>query len=1772
MTTSYEREIVEKTFGQIRSFLSDIETGSRNYRSLANFTEQVEHQYRGRFLLELLQNAHDALGAPGEYGGPRRILVRLEGEWGAHGRLIVANTGRPLRSEDFRGLSSIAQSAKKPGESIGHKGLGFRSVLEITDSPEVHSRASADVPRFDGYCFRMGPGLLEEWGASLATIDGMTTEVSVAIAHVVKVVDPALVSSVHAACVAHGLRVSDEVRTLSPYLFPAPVLPSPDLEDLAREGYSTAICLPLLSHDACEAVRVRMNEVSGDDLVFLDRLDEITLDQGGTPRRLARTSEYDEQGCLRVVVSHADASLEALRRWDCEIELDGELHGALLELPRPWHGLTQVTISLALPDEPATPRPGAVYIYFASEQRSGSAVRLHAPFFAEMSRRGVTPCRWNDLLFERLQRLALRVVEDLRSTRAPEDARMLVDLLAPNEASPTPWLTSLLEGLRGQPIMWTTAGDLVALGSARVLPSCVGKRVVEAEALRAHAAFAVLDPAFEVRPGALDRLAKVTGTRWEPTRAEMASTVERLAAVAARDAAFSRWSELYEDFSELVPDPTALDGKAVLLDSSGRLQLAGRSSDRTPQCFFPPRQGHPDATVEVPAELANRVAFLSSHVRLHESNGREQTGVRRYLDRLVEEYQLEAILQRVVLAAVANEAVGRFDERAELCRQVWSFAAGLISGARGTAASSGSLQRIRLPCRGGWYPARETFYGLGWPGTSGEDLELLSCELPNSTFASRILLSPEQPEWGGRAALVREIDFGVRDGLFPTPVQAWRGVFGPGGLVGLSAPAGYDGQVWRAYLRQLEFRAYYYTGEYQMKGVLALPGLVELEQLSALVRAAFSRLVIGTIERWPADWDRVEIDKTGGYSDWQNPGSPLSFALRSLSWIASDDGAESRRPAEVWHVPATRTRELRWQYEHLDVLSPALARLVESSAERAVRLRTLGLATFDLDMPTSSPRAVRALAAAVADARVQSRAVPIVRSHVKDAWHAFVPEPTSELPSEFVVEVSRNALATHVATDGDPVYLPSAGRSPALAALFSSLKIAVMDPTDGDRLIPAFRAAESAGVRSLQELTVEVLVGGAAWVPDRRAAALPQSRLSWLAPLVLAAAAHGATHAQGARTKAFEEALRTLRFVKLQECEGIELQLSGDHGGSAVVRVGAYLASTLEERWLLVSRDPQAGDSLEHLARPFAELLERRAVAELKLVLGGLPARREPTEGEVAQALARVDVSTEELHHIRARWGEDLGWLRERLPPVLALLEGPAVVGRTLLHSSEDGLLERLSRVVPGHMDEALLRSILAESPNDSVSGARLYAAFGDAFGLGRWNAALAAVGRERILYADSASRVRRHLDDATPVLRALAREACRRRDTLAWQDAEDALVNPDGLASVASSFWVATFATAMSLVSSALASLGFQVAVCDVADRADSCGDLVSRLAAVLPQVDFATDPYEARRANLEAVRAHSRVIVDWARGRGEGLPLNASTVVEHVGAKFLRESMLASWSDSEAFLLARDAAAELSSCPEVRRMLSAATRADLLVPASTSSAAATSPVGAPQPAAPVVKYQVLGSVYAPDDSELTDFHQHLLEHLADDVIPQMSLDPTATVPAAERRERRVGGRRKTFSARDSGRRLSKEEADLIGFLGEHLVYRALAARYGVGPSAWRSAYGGRAYPGNGGDDSLGYDFSLFVDGVTHRIEVKATQGDEPEVELPESEFEAARRCAHDPSVRYVIAHVLCVTTAPRIVLLANPFGSEAPALFNIRASAVRIRYSLPAGAAADE
>lgn len=129
-------------------------SGEVAYQQFQN-EESLRRQYSGRVLFELLQNALDR--------ADRQVTVEMcEVDWpSAEHALVVGNDGGPIRVDpeynyarpperrdgrrpDFNALCSLHTSNKRPEESVGNKGIGFRSVFWLGDFVRVWSRFADD--------------------------------------------------------------------------------------------------------------------------------------------------------------------------------------------------------------------------------------------------------------------------------------------------------------------------------------------------------------------------------------------------------------------------------------------------------------------------------------------------------------------------------------------------------------------------------------------------------------------------------------------------------------------------------------------------------------------------------------------------------------------------------------------------------------------------------------------------------------------------------------------------------------------------------------------------------------------------------------------------------------------------------------------------------------------------------------------------------------------------------------------------------------------------------------------------------------------------------------------------------------------------------------------------------------------------------------------------------------------------------------------------------------------------------------------------------------------------------------------------------------------------------------------------------------------------------------------------------------------------------------------------------------------------------------------
>ena len=128
-----------------------------NLREDANQEEDTARGgYANRQIFELAQNSADALSNPDSNG--ERISIRLTPT-----HLYCADDGAPIDRDGATALLFSHMSSKRGTDEIGRFGLGFKSVLGVSDRPEFFSRSGSF--RFDR---DWSTGILSEIAPSMA--------------------------------------------------------------------------------------------------------------------------------------------------------------------------------------------------------------------------------------------------------------------------------------------------------------------------------------------------------------------------------------------------------------------------------------------------------------------------------------------------------------------------------------------------------------------------------------------------------------------------------------------------------------------------------------------------------------------------------------------------------------------------------------------------------------------------------------------------------------------------------------------------------------------------------------------------------------------------------------------------------------------------------------------------------------------------------------------------------------------------------------------------------------------------------------------------------------------------------------------------------------------------------------------------------------------------------------------------------------------------------------------------------------------------------------------------------------------------------------------------------------------------------------------------------------------------------------------------------------------------------------------------------------------
>lgn len=933
------------TIGENGEYLDEV------YRSNASLTASVATDYRDRFLIELIQNAYDAHLKDARGG---HIEITLDLRRGTEGSLFVANTGRAFAKSNVEDLCSIGLSRKPLGESIGNKGLGFRSVVQITDTPMIYSQeaGSPGKDHFSGFCFRFA-------GADdyAAMID-----------------DPR-----HLELARRDLPV-----------FHIPVWLDEQDETVracAANGFSTLVHLPLRDQAAREAVRREIKELRFQQapmLLFLDRVESLEfrivsldgeIEESFSFGRFEKKKAFEHLELSRVDLADAGSFFMA-RRVVSEIEMRKAIDEAiarkeLSEHWSKWSGDGEVALAVRLDAPVKAPR---LYTYLPMGDQAAAPLfgYLHGSFFPSSNRKYLNARnQLNAMLLREATILAAHairhVIDDPSgqiSTLLGRDecATVVADLMSWEEVGSLETEDDLAESVALE--IATEFGcdyfeDAPVVPCARTTSDATELTWKSPKSARrwseetgpfscvAAARFAEKLRVWPIWSGLgtrLDRLdnylfSHADGYNGEPSGEERALLVEHVAATlrVGRKSDRKGWLHYFLNIPNFMKkDATLLRGRPILLGDDGELHKAmspatevdrearpKRRRRRSETAIFSPPDPRRsdtinDLEVQPPKRLAQRFGFLATALPWHG----ELANVRTYLEEsgLVEAFDREAVLTHLsrTLRYERNKEVLRGGLR-------WAFQLWRQPRASNRPIRLQSQHRFRVPRLDGEYiDAREALFSASWPTqTLGEllqdFLDASPSDIPDlDALAARRLAPIDHPAFRGKD-IDQWVEFlaelGVGRGILPEIKVSKKKSFQQYQVSDFSFLNHYGiprefGALWQEDIEALDpsLLSLPSATEYVISGELYwLPGQADLDSFSETCRSLYACLILEWLGSHPnLSWELEIHHKTFWKADARNWPTPLQAFLRTAHWFPVKNSEKSGsasigvRPSDVW--------------------------------------------------------------------------------------------------------------------------------------------------------------------------------------------------------------------------------------------------------------------------------------------------------------------------------------------------------------------------------------------------------------------------------------------------------------------------------------------------------------------------------------------------------------------------------------------------------------------------------------------------------------------------------------------------------------------------------------------------------------------------------------------------------------------------------------------------------------------------------------------------------
>lgn len=1793
------------------------------YAGSASLTESVTADYRGRFLIELVQNAYDVHPHDRVDG---EIKVCLDLEEGAYGTLYVANRGAGFSKANVDALCDIGLSSKPPGESIGNKGLGFRSVLHITDAPLIFSQAPpvSKKARFDGFCF------------GFASDDELDRLIS---------------NPLHRSCAERDLP-----RFRVPWWHEEQ---SEAIRKFAAHGFGTVISLPLRD-DAAQTSVIKEIEALGDQtvplLLFLTRLRKLSVRvsaQGGDGSGKTFSLIREEiQVATRNGISIADlgdagtfliAKRSVPEHRMKEVIADGVARKQLHSHWLGWEGEGEVALAVRLNGDAVTPR---LYTFLPMGEQASAPFRgyMHGSFFPTSNRKGLdAEIHLNALIVSEgaslaadavvwLSRAVLRgevseltssqialAAVDLLTWRHVESLGAgpyldLADVVATKVAlasgvtsfNDAPVIPCLSNRPNLQPILWSTPA--MARWWRFELPS------FSAEVAAVHgpdAGFTPLWPGLEERLEALNEYLSQYASEYVevPTATERADLVTHVAATLAakKRTPNSQWTAFYRDLVDFFKkDATILEGREILLCSDGNLYPTMAQPAKVPRgevgrrrrkgvkktfIFSPPARmgGASGAERDLipPADLKGEFAFLLEKLDWYG----ELASARSFLEnaKLISPFDRETVLSQ--LSQLLRQD-GRKGARA--AGLLWAFQIWRRPRETGRPIKLQSQHRFFVPTEtGDFIDANDAVFSEDWPAeTLGGVLQRFLSSAPPDVAdlqaLKRRMLAPPSHYAFNRGRIPQWVEFltelGVQRGLQPIAKKLTKQVrafdlrtFAFCNDIGIGPEAA---TLWKDDIEAENPHAISLpsTTDYIVRGDLWwLPGQGDFERFNNECRELYGSLIVA----WCGcprniQW-RVEVHHLHFHnSDSRRWPTPFASFFRSAPWVPMDEPTSegTRRahvpPPEIW---LSSEGSLERFPPFLPRPAPGVARALERATADDIGLLRERAGIQVLHDPDTLIEQSEFLAQQYENAGFDRYFERQFINLYNSTWHQLASQLSSDeadmssiVPPDRLL-VRRGDRITVIpmnendAEASEPVYVRDCDDETA-ASLIEASENLFFDPRVANpaRIGSTLRSFYGGAIRLLSETNYsasadgqEVGSGDVGLVLER----CPSLK-------VLVAISMEALKGTEMQRLPADRSIVVARLerVALQRADSLVFRIDSTEIMRGIGSKRAFAFKYDDRPPLVVVRasDPLNWDGIDASLGALCEAIDVPALEPQLRVLvyalrGGSIAIDValPADWDLERLCAALHLKESAAHAVRdtlgARIDRYLPWLR-------ALVHmGGGIEAVDKFRSIETDAIKAPDQLRTA-LAPALGRIPLdADLVLDACRGSLTVAELRDELDLGFeiLNTSLVSVGERPDTYPElHANLVSNYVhENEVNIIDALrgAYAPALSRGELA---PEYKRLREEVRSLVPDRGWLFRY---------------HQVPPEHIAEHVDTwlaaCGATRAGTKSDLPALEV------VRRTNAEAVRRFAKaagsLIRAWCLKEGRSIPElwtdtecggNAlRTGLDDIGVYDYRELdeaallkwcvVIDAWPKAMPVSLDRDALGL-----EEADLFAEKTRERVEAEARKREARS-------------VPFN--GRIV---DPEVADWHA-----LAAELASCLSKDLLSTTinsqPLLQPRKSAGGGDRKGKAHKKSppaGRRASSEKTDMVGRLGELVVYNWLKNRLPKQniDAAWKS---GNAEPftTRKGDDGAGYDFEVTFRNQIWQIEVKASLGDPCMFEMGESEVRAARDAARPRSgSRYAIAYVSNVgePAQTRLEMLPNPMSEEGEGAIYLLGEGIRYGF----------